>query len=342
MSITSILTTVYSSYSLSYTVKREVAIAPSESDASVLEIEEAGEKSALPFTESALAIEADGVEQNRDLSNLFGSQFGGETELRLRMSFQEEISVFLAGRIADATTSGVAIITSKIAGEVEAFLKIDSHHNDTISRISFSLKAFISVETTITTLSIAEETAANQDPISKLQSDFNTLIASLNSALVIGTKTAETDDLVQLTPEFTEEGALAANGTTETMPVIEEVVLASAGEAETVPVIEESVLAASGTTATQPVITTEPFVDEVPVAREATVIDGRAFIAGLITSFENELELLLSFISEISILPILSESNGIGKAYDRFAALYNELQEPSPAAPETTRIDIKS
>lgn len=326
MSITSIATTVFSSYNLSYAVTREVAFAPSESDASVLEIEEAGEKSAHPFTESALAIEEDGDEHKGVLSNLFSGRFSGESELRLRMSFQEEISVILARRIADATTTGVAKITSKIAGEVEAFLKIDGHHDDTISRISISLKAFISVETTITTLSIAEETAANQDPISKLKSDFGSLIETLNSALVIGKKTTGNEDFVELTSEVIEESVLAANGATES----------------TIPVIEEGVLATSGTTETQPFIKTEPFVDEVPVGREATVIDGRAFIARLLASFENELKLLISSLDEISVLPKFSEPFGKSGAYDKFLTMYSQLQEPAAVAIVATRIDIES
>lgn len=343
MSITSIATTVFSSYNLSYTVTREAAIAPSESDASVLEIEEAGEKSAHPFTESALAIEEDGDEHKSVLSNLFGGHFSGESELRLRMSFQEEISVILARRIADATTTGVTKITSKIAGEVEAFLKIDGYHDDTILRISISLKAFISVETTITTLSIAEETAANQDPISKLKSDFGSLIETLNSTLVIGKKTTGNEDFVELTSEVIEESVLAANGATEsTIPVIEEGVLAATGAAETVPVIEESVLATSGTTETQPFIKTEPFVDEVPVAREATVIDARAFIARLLASFEYELELLISSLGEISVLPKFSEPFGKSGAYDKFLTMYSQLQEPAAVAIVATRIDIES
>ena len=87
--------------------------------------------------------------------------------------------------------------------------------------------------------------------------------------------------------------------------------------------------------------TTEFSVDE-PATEEEVVIDGEAFIASLIESFESGMEALIASLAETSILPALSEPNGNGTAYDKFVAMYNELQEPAADTTETAKIDIES
>jgi hypothetical protein len=65
--------------------------------------------------------------------------------------------------------------------------------------------------------------------------------------------------------------------------------------------------------------------------------DYQAFIADLISTFETKLQELQKLMADINILPALSEPHGKGAAYDKFVAMYNNLQMPStPDTPEAS------
>ena len=104
----------------------------------------------------------------------------------------------------------------------------------------------------------------------------------------------------------------------------------------------ESVIGFTAVTPPDGELTTTEFSVDEPATEEEVVIDGEAFIASLIESFESGMEALIASLAETSILPALSEPNGNGTAYDKFVAMYNELQEPAADTTETAKIDIES
>ena len=303
MSITSIDSTVISSYTVLNTEPKEPTVASDDGEAVVAETEEASQEPEIAAaTETVVLIgdEEDDDEQGV-IRNLLDRHFKGVSDVRLRINFQEEIAALEAASLAEVTAAEITEITSTISSEVEAFLTTDGLDEETIASITNSLSAFVSGDSTIATFSATEETAKTQDAIAKLKSDFDALIEALNSALGIGEETTTAE-------------------TTETEGVIEfTAVVAPEGEQTT----------------------TEFSVDE-PATEEEAVIDGEAFIAKLIASFESEMAALIASLEETSILPELSEPNGNGTAYDKFLKMYNELQEPATDTTEATKIDIES
>ncbi len=298
MSITSIDSTVISSYTVLNTEPKEPTVASDDGEAAVAETEEASqEPENAAATETVVLIgdeEDDG--QKGVIKNLLSGHFRGVSDVRLRINFQEEIAALEAASLAEVTAAEITEITSTISSEVEAFLTTDGLDEETIASITDSLNAFISGETTTATLSATVESATTDDAIAKLKSDFDALIEALNSALGIGEETTTAE-------------------TTEPEGVIEfTAVVAPEGEQTT----------------------TEFSVDE-PATEEEAVIDGEAFIANLIASFESEMEALIASLEETSILPELSEPSGNGTAYDKFLKMYNEL-----TSTQTNTIDIES
>ncbi|MHC4395750.1 MAG: hypothetical protein ACYS1A_08855 [Planctomycetota bacterium] len=57
--------------------------------------------------------------------------------------------------------------------------------------------------------------------------------------------------------------------------------------------------------------------------------DYQSFIESLTNSFTAAIAELINAMDEVNILPELSEPNGNGGAYDKFVAIYNELQNPA-------------
>ena len=303
MSITSIDSTVISSFTVSNTEPKEPTTATDDGEATVTETEEAGEEPKISAANETVVLIADEEDSNEQgvIRNLLDGHFKGVSDVRLRINFQEEIAALEAANLAEATAAGVAEITNMVSGEIETFLATDGLDEETITSIEGSLSAFVSGESTIAALSAAEETATTEDAIAKLQSDFDALIEALNSALIV-IEESETEETTK------PEGVIGFTA-----------VITPEGDPTT------TVLS----------------LDE-PATEEEVVIDGEAFITSLIASFEAEMEALIASLEETSVLPELSEPNGNGTAYDKFVTMYNELQQPATDTSETTKIDIES
>lgn len=298
MSITSIDSTVISSYTVTNTEPKDPTVAADDGEAAVTATEETNDEPELSAANETVVLIGDDEEDGQKgvIKNLLSGHFRGVSDIRLRINFQEEIAALEAANLAEATAAGVAEIAGNVASEIETFLTTDGLDEETIASITGSLSAFVSGDTAIATFSTTEETATTENAIAKLQSDFDALIEALNSALIVSEETTEPDGVIGFTATVASEG--------------------------------------------EPT-TTEFSVDE-PAAEEEVVIDGEAFIASLIESFESEMETLIASLAETSILPALSEPNGSGTAYDKFVAMYNELQEPTTDTTETVKIDIES
>jgi hypothetical protein len=77
---------------------------------------------------------------------------------------------------------------------------------------------------------------------------------------------------------------------------------------------------------------------------EATVIPEwqlavEQFIAELTLSFETAMSELNAELENVSVLPELSEPTGQGRAYDKFLAVYNEMQSSGTNTSESNLID---
>jgi len=63
-------------------------------------------------------------------------------------------------------------------------------------------------------------------------------------------------------------------------------------------------------------------------AEDAPAFSIDNFLADLIASFESSMQQLLADLDSSSVLPEISEPSGQGKAYDKFMAIYNEMNQP--------------
>ena len=62
-------------------------------------------------------------------------------------------------------------------------------------------------------------------------------------------------------------------------------------------------------------------------------------IANLTETFSSKLSSFEKLLSEISVLPDLSEPTGNGKAYNKFLAIYNSMYDPAGDLPPPEQVD---
>jgi len=88
------------------------------------------------------------------------------------------------------------------------------------------------------------------------------------------------------------------------------------------PVSDEAIVSVS-----EPEVTpeTEELTDEIPIEDEPLFMIDQ-FLTDLIATFETELNLLETRLTNISILPEISEPQGNGRAFDKFMSIYNDMK----------------
>lgn len=113
------------------------------------------------------------------------------------------------------------------------------------------------------------------------------------------------------------------------------------------PVSDQTGLSVAEQTEEIAIPNTEETVGEATLEEEPQFLMDR-FLADLTATFETELALLETILSDTKVLPELSEPNGNGRAYDKFLTIYNEMKssintddQNSPDAGQTD-IDITS
>lgn len=113
------------------------------------------------------------------------------------------------------------------------------------------------------------------------------------------------------------------------------------------PVSDQTGLSVAEQTEEIAIPNTEETVGEATLEEEPQFLMDR-FLADLTATFETELALLETILSDTKVLPELSEPNGNGRAYDKFLTIYNEMKDSintdnqnSPDAGQTD-IDITS
>lgn len=113
------------------------------------------------------------------------------------------------------------------------------------------------------------------------------------------------------------------------------------------PVSDQTGLSVAEQTEEIAIPNTEETVGEATLEEEPQFLMDR-FLADLTATFETELALLETILSDTKALPELSEPNGNGRAYDKFLTIYNEMKDSintdnqnSPDAGQTD-IDITS
>ncbi len=82
--------------------------------------------------------------------------------------------------------------------------------------------------------------------------------------------------------------------------------------------------------------------DEIAAPVEESSFDFEQFITGLVESFDLKLSELESALSNIQVLPELSEPRGKGVAYEKFLAAYNQLNGNAEPEVATETIDTVS
>jgi hypothetical protein len=94
--------------------------------------------------------------------------------------------------------------------------------------------------------------------------------------------------------------------------------------------------AQTAATASEPTVAADEGI-ETPVLGESSSFDYNKFIADMIDTFTQKLNEVQSAIDNIQVLPELSQPSGKGGAYDKFLAIYNQINgqlEPGQILPE--------
>ena len=303
MSITSIDSTVTSNYTVSSTSTKDPIATPDDGTATVTETEEASQEPELSAADETVVL----IDDEKDFTEkgVIRNLLNGHFNGVADLRHRIKYYEELAALEAANLAEATAAGVAEIAGYVA---------NE--------------IETFMATDGLDEETI--------------TSITGSLSAFVSGDGTIATFSA-------TEESATTEDAISKLrsdFDALIEALNSALGIGEETPTDEttepEGVIGFTATVAPDDEPTTTEFSVDEPATEEEVVIDGEAFIASLIESFESEMEALIASLAETSILPALSEPNGNGTAYDKFLKMYNELQEPAPSTTEPIIIDIKS
>ncbi len=303
MSITPIDSTVISSFTISSTETKDPTVTPDDGEITVVETEETTEEPEISATDETVVLIDD--EEDGDESGVIRNLLSGH----FKGVSDVRLRINFQEEIAALEAAKLAETTAAGVAEI----------TNTVSG---------EIETFLATDGLDEETITSiTDSLSAFVSGDSTI-----AAFSATEETATTEDAISKLQSDFDALIEALNSA---LTIGEEAPVEETTEPEiivdlTATVIEEG----------EPTTTELPV--EKPVTVEEVVIDGEAFISGLIASFESEMEALIASLNDISILPELSEPEGNGTAYDKFLSMYNELQEPAPSTTETTKIDIES
>lgn len=246
----------------------------------------AGPEKTAPAAAAPGEAELEHSESTRGVIRLLlAGHFKGVADVRLRINFFEELSGIQAGKLQEAAGEKVPGLMESIQETVESLLTSGELQDDQVELLKKSLEGF--------TQSVNQ---ALEDFQNSPTPDQEGLISGLNAA-------------------FKELTSNIAG-------------LFQAGAPEP-PAAEEPDTADPSGPAAPPVSTAEPPAPAPEGTQEATAsapeLTPEAFLEQLTTVYEKALTSLLEGLDQADILPPLSESQGQGKAYAKFLAIYQNL-----------------
>jgi len=270
-----------------------------------------------PLSGEAPPIEQEEEELPGVIQNLLEGHYTGVADVRLRINFadvlaaieQEQIQAAAAEQIdgmlvtVGATIAGLlgsteAVKAEELEGPIEepAEEATEGPTEEQLAAIGEYQGVFVQEVNESKEVFITSEAPSQEDLVAGLNGAFESFVASVVS--IFEPPPAPEPEAVTPPVITTSEGTEG-----ESQP--EDLVVEEGGAEGTGEINGE---------APEPEIPAEPGFDY------------QGFIESLTTSFMSALEGLINALNEVHVLPELSEPNGNGVAFDKFLAIYNELQ----------------
>lgn len=239
------------------------------------------------------------------LKNLQEGHYKGVADVRLRINFADQIAALENAEAVQIAAEGTSAVVQNVTDQVSTLLQSDDLTDEQAAAISDAAAAFESSAGS----SIESLTGSGNSPettIEDIRSHFNALTEAITAATTtqIESDTIETTDN-SVVSTIQSKNMTATNAAIDTL---------------TIDQIESD----------GPVVTGD----------DAPEFSIESFLADLIDSFESAMQQLVDELESSSVLPEISEPNGKGKAYDKFMAIYNEINQPTLESSTEAEINL--
>ncbi|MHC4737871.1 MAG: hypothetical protein ACYS9Y_03100 [Planctomycetota bacterium] len=278
-----------------------------------------------PPVSEPLSVEEPPIEQEEEelpgvIQNLLEGHYTGVADVRLRINFADVLAAIEQEQIQAAAAEQIDVMLGTFGTTIAGLLgntegakageglegsidtpseePSDGPTEEQLAAIGEYEGAFVQELNESKEVFITSETPSQEDLVAGLNGAFDSFITSLIS--IFEPPPAPEEDPVPPPVMTTSEG--------------------TEGESEP----DELVIEEGGTEGTGE-INGEGAEPEIPAE---SGFDYQGFIESLTTSFTFALDGLINALNEVHALPELSEPNGNGVSFDKFLAIYNELQNP--------------
>ena len=278
-----------------------------------------------PPVSEPLSVEEPPIEQEEEelpgvIRNLLEGHYTGVADVRLRINFadvlaaieQEQVQAAAAEQI-DGMLATLGVTVAGVLGSSEAVKADETLEGSTEAPAEESSEG----PTEEQLAAISEYQGVFVEEVNDSKEVFITSEAPSQDELVAGLNGAFESFVASLISLFEPEPAPEPE---EVEPPV--TTMSEGPEGESQP--DELLVEEGGAEGTGEINSEEP-EPEIPV--EAG-FDYQSFIENLTSSFTTALDELINALNDVHALPELSEPNGNGVAFDKFLAIYNDLQNP--------------
>jgi len=272
---------------------------------------------AQPIIETTVEVETSVADPTEDQEGMPGvlrllqeGHFKGVADVRLRITFAEEIAAMEREQTEPIVADGVTGLVDTVAAGMEPFTVENGLDEQTVTGIGEASAALTaSLEKIADDYQSGNITTA-ADLIARIQTGFDGFISSVQSIL---------DAASASVPETPAEAVTLQAGDPSLSMAMASTEIIDGASVEEVPVEE---------------VPAEESPAQDGPAGEISSFDFQTALADLIASVTSKLQELATALHSIQVLPPLSEPTGNGKAYAKFLAIYNGMK----AAPEAETV----
>jgi len=242
------------------------------------------------------------------LRHLQAGKFKGVADVRLRIVFQKQLAELAEQQAQARAQEGSAALVSSITSEINAFVATPEP---------------TATQTAVTeTVAVAAEAT---EPVS-----VETAIAEFQDAVSVATNSLGGGDGQNL-----QDYAATLQAAFDSL--VSNLEIALTPEAETIAANLQVTIQNGDEQALDVSVTTTLGAES-----EADPMSAMDFLASLREMFAQELTALLESAESRDILPPLSEPHGNGRAYDKFKAIYDEMNAADKVAEDDTNINVEA
>jgi hypothetical protein len=242
------------------------------------------------------------------LRHLQAGKFKGVADVRLRIVFQKQLAELAEQQAQARAQEGSAALVSSITSEINAFVETP--------------------EPAATQTAVTEPVAVAAEATEP--ASVETAIAEFQDAVSVATNSLGGGDGQNL-PDYAATLQAAFDS------LVSNLEIALTPEAETIAANLQVTIQAGDTEALDVSVTATLGAESA-----ADPMSAMDFLASLREMFAQELTTLLESAESRDILPPLSEPHGNGRAYDKFKAIYDEMNAADPVAEDDTNINVQA